>query len=247
MHNNAPPRTRCLEKDSRHGIIVDSEAAGQRECVAWQHLIRDVPIPLPEASAQTDNANERVIKSLSCALEAAEHGHVDNCAEALKLAIGLLGIRSKNRAVDEPVDTESTGRRVQALQKWRLKRVIEYVDAHLSDRISLPELAAVAGLSRMHFASQFRVATGIRPHEFILRRRIRRAQELLQHTDTTIVEVALSVGFQTQPHFTTVFKRLVRCTPRRWRTINQVWPAQQARGNGLISSNMGEAIVQTAW
>jgi AraC family transcriptional regulator len=69
----------------------------------------------------------------------------------------------------------------------------------------------------MHFAAQFRLATGIRPHEFVLRRRVARSQQLLAETHATLVEIALSVGFQTQAHFTTVFKRFVGDTPRQWR------------------------------
>jgi AraC family transcriptional regulator len=106
------------------------------------------------------------------------------------------------------------------LQKWRLKRVVEYVENHLSERIGLSDLAVVAGLSRMHFARQFRTATGLRPHEFFLRRRIQRAEELLRTTTMPIFEIAPTVGFQTQAHLTTVFKRFAGCTPGRWRAIN---------------------------
>lgn len=103
------------------------------------------------------------------------------------------------------------------LPPWRLKRVVAYIDGHLEDPITLADLAGVAGLSRMHFAAQFRAATGLRPHEFLLRRRIDRAQYLLAEPDRKLVDVALSVGFQTQAHFTTVFRRIVGETPHRWR------------------------------
>jgi AraC family transcriptional regulator len=63
-----------------------------------------------------------------------------------------------------------------ALQPWRVRRVIEYIDANLSDAIRLADLARVTGLSRMHFASQFRAATGFTPHEFLVRTRIERAR-----------------------------------------------------------------------
>jgi AraC-like DNA-binding protein len=113
------------------------------------------------------------------------------------------------------------------LQKWRLRRVADYVDSHLSNKITLLDLAAVAGLSRMHFASQFRMATGLRPHEYLLRQRIRRADELPRYTALTIVEIAFSVGFQTQAHFTTVFKRIAGSTPAQWRNTHaaagQAW------------------------
>jgi AraC family transcriptional regulator len=178
---------------------------------------RDKFLHLRAPDSTADNG-ERVIKSLSCALDAAAHGHVLQCAEALRLALGLLGLSSTNR----PTGSDWKRRRVQALQQWRLKRVTEYIDAHLSESIRLSDLAAVAGQSRMHFASQFRAATGLRPHEFLLRRRIVRSEELLRHTTIAIVEIALAVGFQTQAHFTTVFKRLVGCPPHKWRALNQM-------------------------
>jgi len=104
-----------------------------------------------------------------------------------------------------------------ALPKWRLKRVLEYVGAHLDKALSLADLAAVAGLSRMHFAGQFRAATGYRPHDYLLYQRIESAKSMLSGTDMPLAEVALSVGFQAQPHFSTVFKRLTGQSPARWR------------------------------
>jgi AraC-like DNA-binding protein len=104
-----------------------------------------------------------------------------------------------------------------ALPKWRLKRVLEYVDANLGEPITLADLAAATTLSPMHFAAQFRMSTGVRPHEYLLRRRIERAQELLLQPGLSIVDIALTVGFQTQSHFTTVFKRFTGDTPDRWR------------------------------
>ena len=84
-------------------------------------------------------------------------------------------------------------RRPAPLQKWRLKRVVDFVEGHLGDPIKLPDLATVAGLTRMHFAAQFRAAVGMRPHHYVLRRRIERACELLCNPGLTLVDVALSV------------------------------------------------------
>jgi len=100
-----------------------------------------------------------------------------------------------------------------------MKRVTDHVDAHLSHRITLADMAAATGLTRMHFAAQFRASTGMRPHDFVLQRRIERAQELLSNPELALVDVALSVGFQTQAHFTTVFKRFAGRTPHRWRRL----------------------------
>jgi len=103
------------------------------------------------------------------------------------------------------------------LPKWRLTRVQEYVMTHLASPISLADLAGATGLSRSYFAAQFRAATGCRPHEYVMEQRVERAQAMLAEGDTPIVEVALSVGFQTQAHFSTVFKRLTGASPARWR------------------------------
>ncbi len=107
--------------------------------------------------------------------------------------------------------------KVNALPKWRLRRVEEYVGTHFDHCISLSDLARVAGLSRMHFAAQFRAATGYRPREYLLHQRIEHAKSLLSNSKTSLAEVALAVGFCTQAHFSTVFKRITGDTPARWR------------------------------
>lgn len=113
--------------------------------------------------------------------------------------------------------SHAQNREAAALPQWRMNRVIDYVDAHLSETIGLADIAASAGLTRMHFAAQFRRATGLRPHEYLLRRRIEHAQHLLLNSKHNVFDVALSCGFRSQAHFTTVFKRFVGETPYCWR------------------------------
>jgi AraC family transcriptional regulator len=164
-----------------------------------------------------------VVQQLSCALTAAKcvNGpHTDIYIDAVRLAIvaRLLCLQSETRQFTRCVD--SIEPQMRTLQKWRLKRVVEYVDKHLARKITLAELAAVAGLSRMHFAAQFRAATNLRPHEYLLRCRIERAKAFLSQSSMALVEISLTVGFQTQAHFTTVFKRFVGETPYQWRAAN---------------------------
>lgn len=107
-----------------------------------------------------------------------------------------------------------------ALPRWRLQRVHDYVQAHLGESVSLANMASAAGLSSMHFAAQFRVATGQRPHDYLLQCRIDRAKTLLATTQRSLIDIALDVGFCTQAHFTTVFKRFTGTTPNLWRRNN---------------------------
>ena len=105
-----------------------------------------------------------------------------------------------------------------ALPRWRLQRVHDYVHEHIGKRISLSDIAAAAGLSPMHFAAQFRVATGQRPHDYLLQCRINHAKTLLAGTARPLIDITLEAGFTTQSHFTTVFKRFTGTTPNLWRS-----------------------------
>jgi AraC family transcriptional regulator len=81
----------------------------------------------------------------------------------------------------------------------------------------LQRIADASGLSKMHFAALFRASTGMSPSGFVVQRRIERAQAELLCTSKPVVDVALSLGFQTQAHFSTVFKRLIGEAPSEWR------------------------------
>jgi transcriptional regulator GlxA family with amidase domain len=113
--------------------------------------------------------------------------------------------------------TQETGARVTALESWRVKRAIAYMDARIAEPITLCELGCAVGLSQMYFAARFRAATGLSPHACLLQRRVEHAKVLLSTTSLSVADIAFSVGFRTQAHFTTVFKRLVEETPNRWR------------------------------
>lgn len=180
-------------------------------------------------SAPEIESRDEVVQSLFEALKVATYNNDRECMEALRLTIAVrqLGLRPSVERSTGTRQVPVRGRHAQGLQKWRLKRVVDYIDASMSSKVTSRDLAAVAGLSRMHFASQFRVATGQRPHEFLLQRRIRRAAELMRDTTMPIIEIALTVGFQTQAHFTTVFKRFAGCTPRSWRIGNHMLPRSE--------------------
>jgi AraC-like DNA-binding protein len=130
------------------------------------------------------------------------------------LCVATLAVIAGNRLMARNC---AERRPIAPLPKWRLARVNQYIDAHMEEGIRLADLAKAAGLTKMHFAAQFRASVGMCPHEYLLRQRIRRAQALLQDSGQRLVDVALSVGFQAQSHFTTVFRRYVGDSPHRWR------------------------------
>jgi AraC-like DNA-binding protein len=163
---------------------------------------------------------------LSISMESNEADHVRGSPTMIDLTESELG--SEHLAVimrwlSERLQIHSDASRPLAssgLTKWRLKRVLTHIDEHICESITLATLARVAGLSRMYFAAQFRAATGCRPHECILRKRIKLAQQLLLESSEPLVSIALAVGFQSQAHFSTVFKRFAGLSPNQWRAAN---------------------------
>jgi AraC family transcriptional regulator len=137
--------------------------------------------------------------------------------------VDSIGSAIVTRLVTTPGDglAPAESRRACGLAKWRLKRAVDYINAHLAAPIHLDDMAAAAGLSRMHFAAQFRAATGLRPREYLLRRRIDQSKTLLANDELPLVDIALSVGFCNQAHFSSVFGRFVGQTPRRWQEANR--------------------------
>jgi AraC family transcriptional regulator len=110
-------------------------------------------------------------------------------------------------------------RRDGTLPRARLRAIVEYVEEHLDAGPTLEQLAAVARLSPYYFARQFKRATGLPPHQYVILRRVERAKQLLQAgTELSLAEVAAHAGFSDQSQFSRHFKRLVGIRPGQFRT-----------------------------
>ncbi|MDU9412589.1 AraC family transcriptional regulator [Pseudomonas sp. zfem005] len=97
------------------------------------------------------------------------------------------------------------------------KRLMEYIDAHLAEPLSLGELAAFSALSEYHFARMFRESFGLPPHQYVLARRLAHARHLLARTALPLGEVALACGFASASHFSNRFRSAVGGTPGDYR------------------------------
>jgi AraC family transcriptional regulator len=104
------------------------------------------------------------------------------------------------------------------LPRRALERVLQYVEAHLNERISVQALADVAGLSTYHFARAFKQSKGLTPHDYLVQHRIEYAQKLLANSDVPLSEVALAAGFFDQSHFARRFREYVGVPPSRYRS-----------------------------
>ena len=99
----------------------------------------------------------------------------------------------------------------------RLRRVTEYIQAHLDQHLTLAHLGSVVFMSPYHFARLFQHSTGLPPHRFVVRARIEHAATMLATPDLSIARISQMVWFRTPSHFSTVFRRLMGVTPRAYR------------------------------
>jgi len=129
----------------------------------------------------------------------------DSLASAL--AARLLALQSRK--------TLTTAKPGRALPAWRLRHVVEYIEAHLDEDLTLAELASVAGFSLSHFKPLFKQAVGMPVHRFVLERRVERARTLLLQGGKSMSEIALEAGFAHPSHMARCLRRLLGVGPRQ--------------------------------
>lgn len=103
------------------------------------------------------------------------------------------------------------------LPKYALRLATDYIHANLNRDIRLSELAELVHMSAYHFARLFRQSMGVAPYHYVILQRVERAKVLLSDRALSIADVAAVSGFQSQSHFTAVFRRLTELTPRQYR------------------------------
>jgi transcriptional regulator GlxA family with amidase domain len=114
------------------------------------------------------------------------------------------------------------------LATWRVNRVLDYVERHLSRTITIDELCSVISVSRGQLRRAFKVSVGLSPSRFIARTRIERACAILRTSREPLCQVALACGLYDQSHFCRVFRRNTGVSPSAWRRANCVDPSQHS-------------------
>jgi AraC-like DNA-binding protein len=159
------------------------------------------------------NLNDPLISQLvSTIANEMEGGFLDHIlADALNTALAV----QITRLCGDP--TAMTIEPTNGLSRERLKRVCDYIETHLDDRLALVDLAGVACLSPYHFSRSFKQAVGVGPQRYVMHRRVERAKTLMRRTDRPLAMIAQEVGFADQSHLTSVFRREIGVTPGHFR------------------------------
>jgi AraC family transcriptional regulator len=128
----------------------------------------------------------------------------DTLSIALLCALARLGA-----ANDQPVKRGP-------LAPWQIRRVTEYLSAHLADDVQLHTVCDLVKLSRSYFSRAFKISTGLAPHQWLLQARIAKAKQLLLESSLPLAQIAVDIGFADQAHFTRTFGRATGQSPRAW-------------------------------
>ena len=107
-----------------------------------------------------------------------------------------------------------------------ITRIVDYIEAHLEDKLDLDSLAREAGYSKYHLHKMFTSIVGFTIHSYVQRRRLTEAARFLIFTDKPIMEIALSAGYETQQSFSVAFKAMFDCSPQALRKKRDFYPLQ---------------------
>jgi AraC-like DNA-binding protein len=151
-----------------------------------------------------------VIAELVTALSSTLNDERDSAKECLSRVAAVL---------QSPEDPEKRARdRMKGgLAPWQIRKVTSHIETNLDKSIKSGDLAALLDLNPCHFSRAFRNTFGNSPLEYVIRRRMERAQGLMLSTDAPLSQIALECGLADQAHFSRLFRRTVGESPRAWR------------------------------
>jgi AraC family transcriptional regulator len=133
--------------------------------------------------------------------------YLDSLANVL--AVQLL----RNHSSSQPQLPNYEG----GLPPYHLNRVLDYIDAKLTEDIKLADLGQLLSMSPFHFSRLFKQSMGISPHQYVIQQRVERAKRLLQQTNQPIIDIALACGFNSHSHLSKQFRQVTGLTPKAYR------------------------------
>ena len=195
------------------GMTASFDPPTQLEVLAVAY---DDPAAAPELGAPSNDPPvcgvDAGVRALSHEIRRVLLHEGESAAEYLESLAHSLLIRAARaiRLTPRPAPRET-------ITPFSLRRVADHIESRLSDRITVVELAAIAGLSRAHFSRAFLNATGETPHSFIRSRRLAQVRRRLDEGAEDLSRLAAQAGFSSHSHMTTAFRQAFGITPRAYR------------------------------
>nr|WP_282571317.1 AraC family transcriptional regulator [Methylonatrum kenyense] len=167
-------------------------------------------VNLQHHPAFNDERIETLLRSIAAEISTGcLSGHL--YGQSLSTALICLLIHRYRRENRRPIPSRNE------LCQQALKEILDYIERNLGGDLSLKRIAALKNMSAQRFCLMFHESVGTTPHQYVIQRRIEKAKRLLTLRSSCIVEIALDLGFSSQSHFTSVFKRMTGVTPKKYR------------------------------
>lgn len=215
--------TKTIELSTRPGMLELYSGDFQRDSARWAGQNGQTvgvyidPLDVARLLPEADGLHVRTTHELfdpklqwlvQELFDEAQRGAPSGALYVEGLSSALLG-----RLVEFYAVTRSPQASVGQLSYASRRIVLDYIEAHLGDDISVTDLAREARLSPHHFSRAFKATVGVSPHQFVLQRRMEAAVKLVTLSSLPMSDIALSLGFSSQSHFTQAFRRYAGTTP----------------------------------
>ncbi|MFG1465124.1 AraC family transcriptional regulator [Xanthobacter sp. DSM 24535] len=145
------------------------------------------------------------------------HGALINEGAADALFIEGLAQSLAAHLVRQYAASGPVARPSNALPGSKLRLATTFMEAHLAEPFDLKCLAQAVGMSEFHFSRLFKKATGLSPSLYFIRQRVAKAQQLLQETGASVIEIGMAVGYSSPSHFAQIFRRETGVSPSGYR------------------------------
>lgn len=151
------------------------------------------------------------IEAIGQAIKADLEAEIPSDPLYMDLLANALAVRLIETTTDAGVLSETAvGLR---MAPGELRRLTDFIEANLDRKLSLSELAAVAGISGTRLKTRFRESVGMPVHQYVMRRRVEHARALISTTSMPASQIALAAGFSHQSHMATTMRRLLGRRP----------------------------------
>ncbi len=150
-----------------------------------------------------------------------------------------------NAAAQAPIslpDLSSDVVQRDLLLPWQRRKIMQFIEEHLTETIKVEDLAALTKLSKTYFSRVFKSAYNESPYNYVLRRRMELAKELITETNAALSEIALDCGMADQAHLCKTFRKVFGTTPNYWRRSSQaVSRSSETRRNATANRESNAA------
>jgi len=188
----------------------DEQAAGFCHSLGMETQLAEGLVDATVSAEQSHHWKNQVITLLDAAVRQLRDDQ-PAAHSTMRLATSLL-----QKQLDPPHARRAAVKSGRLLT-WQARKVRDYIDAHIADRLHVAELGALVGQSEAHFSRTFRCTFGEPPHAFVIRRRVEFASHYMVQTEASLSAIALQCGFSDQAHLCRTFRRATGLSPAVWR------------------------------